>query len=503
MTGSPTQTTTINSGSRQLQRFLQSRLNKPQRHRLLHGFPLAAGMPYADVAAQQLRDAGSERYVPRYSGCRELLIGVLPHSFCTPATAGCGFCTFPHEEFNALRAAAVVRSVIQEIEHRVERAPDLSHRPIRGLYFGGGTANLTPAVPFRQLCRAINTAFRLSEAEISLEGVPAFFVRRSPSLLDILQDELRARHFRISMGIQTFSTKRLEQMGRLAFGTAEVFRHAVHEAQSRGMTTSLDLLFNLPGQTLAEMREDVDRAADLGPDQICLYHLVMFQGLGTPWSRDPQLLASLPDNETAAAHWEWLRQHLLQLGYRQTTLTNFERQELQSDPRQYQYELMSFAPDQFDMLGFGPSGISYAEIAPGSAALKTMNPDSSAEYVQAVHRGHPAWNRCYEYSPDGLQLLHATRQLAALQIDRKRFRQALGCDVCDVYAAELQCLEDADLLTQTTEAVALTPRGMFFADSVAAVLARPHLGRGQHAGRSGDTIRRAHESLNDNSAGHM
>src|SRR5690606_19976551 len=99
------------------------------------------------------------------------------------------------------------------------------------------------------------------------------------------------------MGIQTFSEKRLEQMGRLGFGRPATFASAVQVAQQRGMTTSGDLLFNLPAQSLPEMRDDVRRAIDIGLDQICLYHLVMFRGLGTVWSRDKALLSSLPNNE--------------------------------------------------------------------------------------------------------------------------------------------------------------------------------------------------------------
>ena len=60
---------------------------------------------------------------------------------------------------------------------------------------------------------------------------------------------------------------------------------------------------------------------------------------------------------------------------------------LQNDPRRYQYELMSFQPDRFDVVGFGPSGISCSEQPPGESALKTMNPESASEYLQAVQQG--------------------------------------------------------------------------------------------------------------------
>ena len=51
----------------------------------------------------------------------------------------------------------------------------------------------------------------------------------------------------------------------------------------------------------------------------------MFAGLGTEWSRDPALVASLPTNAAAAENWLQLRELLLESGFNQTTLTNFEQ----------------------------------------------------------------------------------------------------------------------------------------------------------------------------------
>ena len=483
--------------SQELDELLQHRMSKPQRHRLLHGVPLAAAMPFASDEVRSMSDAGDERFALRHDTDRELLVGVLPHSFCNPKIAGCGFCTFPHEDFSSLKAAAVVNGVIREIDGRMSSAPHLIGRTIQGLYFGGGTANLSPAVPFRNLCHKLNEFFDLAQAEVTLEGVPAYFLNRKPLLLDILPQELAARHFRISMGVQTFSRSRLEQMGRLAFGGPEVFAEVVRNAHARGMTVSADLLFNLPGQSLPEMKDDVTHAVNLGLDQICLYHLVLFRGMAAPWARDKQLLASLPDNETAARNWEALREHLLAQGYRQTTLTNFERCDLQNDPRRYQYELMSFQPDRFDMLGFGPSGISCTQHVSQTSALKTMNPESAVEYLQAVQRGGTVWNRYYEFSSRELKLLHATRQLSALQIDRRRYQDALRSDVVTDYAQELDALQREQLLDVTDATVSLTVRGMFYADSVAAVLAHRQLGRGR------DKLASQRVHANDNSGGHM
>lgn len=470
-------------------------LDRPQRHRLLHGYPLAAAMPFVDEELRRRIDTGNSEAAPTTRPDVGTLVGVLPHPFCNPKISGCGFCTFPHESFSSARSSLVVQALIQEIEDRLRSQPEISRRKISGLYFGGGTANLTPATPFRQLARKLSHAFDPTDAEISLEGVPAYFVKRRPLLIDIMREEMPARHFRISMGMQTFSEKRLREMGRLAFGRANTFAEVVDLAHHRGMTISGDLLFNLPGQTLKEMQDDVHRAIEIGLDQICLYHLVMFRGLGTAWSKDETMLARLPTNVQAADHWLHLRDQLICHGYRQTTLTNFERTELANDARRYQYELMSFQPDRYQMLGFGPAGISYADSDNDDPALKTMNPESSAEYLQAVRSGRPVWNRYFRYQAADKEILHLTRRLAALQIETERFRQAFGMSVWDRYSEPLELLAAEGLITWNDDAIAVTPRGMFYADSIAGLLTETRL-RMEGPG-SGVPV------CNDNSHGHM
>ncbi len=454
-----------------LRQLVKSRLKKPQRHRLLHGFPLAASMPYLDQETRRATERGDSRFQHDYQPSKPLLVGVLPHSYCNPKIAGCGFCTFPHEDFSSLKATAAVHGVIQEIQTRVSGSPSLEGKPIDALYFGGATANLTPAEPFRKLCRKLNELFDLRGAEVTLEGVPAFFLNRKPWLLDILQEELSARHFRISMGIQTFSKSWLTKMGRTAFGDSEVFAQVVAMAHSRKMTVSGDLLFNLPGQSLTEMLSDIQCGNNIGLDQVCLYHLVMFRGLATEWARDPELIAALPSNEKAAANWEAIRTTAIEMGYHQTTLTNFEKSYFQGDSRGYIYEMRSFDADRYNMIGFGPSGISYSSSDPSRTGLKTMNPESSLEYIQSVRKQSPIWNRYYKFDAESQRLLNITRQLAKLSIDRKRYQEVFGSDVESDYRSQLELLAEMELIEIAPTSIRLTVRGMFYSDTIASVLA--------------------------------
>lgn len=455
---------------------LRRRMTLPQRHRLLHGYPLAAALHSADEVPE-------DHAVAFNRSKRKLLVGVLPHPYCNPAVTGCGYCTFPHEPGNAAKGTPVVQAVIDEISRTVEgQMMDLFRQPITALYFGGGTANLTEPDPFRDLCKHLEDAFELKEAEVTLEGVPANFLRgkrgfleslihSSSCLLEIMKSKLSARHFRLSMGIQTFDEARLKEMGRTAFGNPEIFREVVEFGHKLGFTTSADLLFNLPGQTLDEMRSDVRRAVEIGLDHIGLYHLVLFRGLGTPWADDDNLLAELPDNDRACEHWLALREELLNLGFTQTTLTNFERTKFTNHPDRYQYEECSFRTDEYEMLGFGPSAASYAATKDFGYGIKTLNPTAAADYIATVKRGKRVWNKMFIYRLHDQKVLWLTRRLAALQIERDRYRQLFGTEVVSEYADEFRAMSEAGLVEVNNDVIRPTPKGMFYSDSVAALFA--------------------------------
>ena len=448
---------------------LASRMRGPQRHRLLHGYPLAAALPEATAPAFEARhEVAFDR------AGRGLIVGVLPHPFCNPAVTGCGFCTFPHQPGNTAKTADVANAVAAEIQQRAfGQMDELLFRPVTALYFGGGTANLTESRAFLKLCLTLNAEFKLKDAEATLEGVPAYFLAGNPRLLDVMRDTLNARQYRLSMGVQTFDAARLKEMGRAAFGTPDTFRAVVELAHTLGFTASADLLFNLPGQTLDQMKDDVRRALDLGLDHIGLYHLVLFRGLGTPWADDDDMLAELPGNEQACDHWQALRELLVARGFTQTSLTNFEQGRYRNRAERYQYEECSFKPDEYEAIGFGPSAISYAATKDFGFGLKTMNPAGADEYRAAATSGQRVWNKAFVYRPLDQKVLWLTRRLAALEIDRTRYRALFGTDVLADFGAEVAAARDAGLMEVTEHVIRPTPRGMFYADAVAAVLASP------------------------------
>lgn len=441
---------------------------KPQRHRLLHGYPMPSLMSRPSGHPEELNELEGG-ILPDMD--LPLLVGVLPHPYCRPKVKGCGFCTFPHETYSPDKAATVIACVEKEISQFFERQPEFDGRNVTALYFGGGTANLVPRKSFSSLCRTVSRNFGMDAAEVTLEGIPSEFVCDDGALLRLLKHELPARQYRMSMGIQTFDQQRLRLMGRTQFGDTRTFTKAAEISRKLGVSTSADLLFNLPGQTREEMMRDIDDALMLDLDHVCLYHLVLFRTLGTEWSHDPEMLAKLPENKHAAENWMALREKLLSNGYVQRTLTNFEHQRVCGGAKSFQYETCVFQPDACNWVGFGPSAISLLADAGFDRALKWVNAETARDYSAAIAKGKRPIEQLFAYSRRDLKVLYMTRGIASLSVDSMRYQELFGTTPMKDFDIELKALEEADFVTVNQDAIRLTPLGMFYADTVASLIA--------------------------------
>ncbi len=124
-----------------------------------------------------------------------------------------------------------------------------------------------------------------------------------------------------------------------------------------------------------------------------------------------------------------------------------------------------------------------------------MNPESSAQYLQAVHSPGPTWNRYFRYERTDVELLHFTRRLASLRIDKPAISQLHGPSAGNRYSDRFDLLVAEGLLEVSQQGYSLTPRGMFFSDSIAALLAESRWQRN----RALPLV----TTSNNNSSGHM
>ena len=199
-----------------------------------------------------------------------------------------------------------------------EAAAALEHPPVDTLFFGGGTPTTLPAGQLVDLVEAVKANFQLRpDAEITIEANPGTLS------VDYLRRLRQAGINRLSLGVQSFNDDELAFLSRLH--NADTARQAVEHARAAGFeNVSLDLIFNLPRQNLAQWQFNLREALKLGPDHLSIYSLIVEPG--TPLHRQiSQGLVPHPDDDLAADMYAATIDTLGSAGYFHYEISNWAR----------------------------------------------------------------------------------------------------------------------------------------------------------------------------------
>lgn len=213
----------------------------------------------------------------------------------------CPYCDFnSHEARAPIPEQRYIDALISDLESAL---PLVWGRKVYTVFFGGGTPSLLSAAGVERLLAAVRARVPLAiDAEITLEANPGTFEAEKFRAL-------RAAGInRLSIGIQSFNPRHLKALGRI-HDDAEA-RVAIEIAESNFDNVNLDIMYGLPGQSIAEALADADTAAACSPQHISAYHLTLEPN--TYFHRYPP---KLPDDETAADMQEAIETRLAQAGF--------------------------------------------------------------------------------------------------------------------------------------------------------------------------------------------
>ncbi len=213
----------------------------------------------------------------------------------------CPYCDFnSHERRDEVPEAKYVDALIADLEFAL---PSIWGRRVDTVFFGGGTPSLFSAAAIDRIIGAIRARVPLSpDAEVTLEANPGTFEQ------DKFNDFKAAGINRLSLGVQSFDPRFLAALGRV---------HDDQEARAAGNAAlrifgnvNFDLMFALPGQTLADARADVDAALEFSPPHLSFYHLTIEPN--TLFHRQPP---QLPDDDAAADIETMVEDAIVHAGY--------------------------------------------------------------------------------------------------------------------------------------------------------------------------------------------
>ena len=192
-----------------------------------------------------------------------------------------------------------------------------SNRRFTTLFIGGGTPSLASPAKLAAIIRLCRSCFTLADqAEISMEANPDTI---SPELLTTLR---QAGLNRLSIGIQSFNNTILAGINRAH--TAEQAIKAFHLARRSGLANiNIDLIYGLPGQTMADWQKDLQQIPALNPEHLALYELTIEPE--SPLGRLQAAKALTMPNEDLLADMEEATHALLSPHYQRYEISSFCR----------------------------------------------------------------------------------------------------------------------------------------------------------------------------------
>ena len=266
----------------------------------------------------------------------------------------CPFCSFHRVRVNPAKTGRYFDALRREIG----LYHDAGFR-FADVYVGGGT----PTVDSEQLLQTLACiGARSPVRSISIETNPNHL---EPAMLRRWRD---AGVTRLSVGVQSFDDAMLGRMERLdKYGSGAVIAERLAAAAGILPTLNVDMIFNLPGQTMAMLERDLDRLLALGVDQVSFYPLMT-----APSARHAmQRSMGLADTRLRHAMYERIQGRLLPT-YRAASAWCFSRVEGLYD---------EYIIDQDDYVGVGSGAFSYV----GGAMYSTTF--SLAHYCRRVESG--------------------------------------------------------------------------------------------------------------------
>jgi putative oxygen-independent coproporphyrinogen III oxidase len=198
----------------------------------------------------------------------------------------CPYCDFNSHEVRSgeLPERQYLDALVADIEAAL---PIVWGREIHSIFIGGGTPSLFSPQGIDRLLGDIRARFRLTpDCEITLEANPGTFER------DRFRAFRSAGVTRLSVGVQSFNDDHLRSLGRVHDRSQAIA--ALEEAALAFDTFNLDLMYALPGQTMAQLEADLAQALALMPPHLSVYHLTIEPN--TYFAKFPP---KVPDEDTA------------------------------------------------------------------------------------------------------------------------------------------------------------------------------------------------------------
>jgi putative oxygen-independent coproporphyrinogen III oxidase len=360
----------------------------------------------------------------------------------------CPYCDFNSHEWRGETREMPERRYVDALLSDVEYAlPSIWGRRIGSIFFGGGTPSLFSPEAIDRALAGIRARLPVApDAEVTLEANPGTF------------DQARFAAFkaagvnRLSLGVQSFDARRLRALGRVH--DEREGRAAASAALAIFGEVNLDLMYALPGQTLADTHADLDAALAYRAPHLSFYHLTIEPN--TLFHRYPP---QLPDDETAADIGEAIERALEEAGYGHYETSAFA---LPGHECRHNLNYWRFG----DYLGIGAGA--HSKLSFPDRVLRQVRYRQPEQYLAQVEHGAPVLEeREVAMSELGFEfMLNALRLHEGFPV--ALFTERTGLPISVVHR-ELEVAERRGLIERDQERIRPTALGRRFLNDLQAL----------------------------------
>ena len=369
--------------------------------------------------------------------------GIYVHiPFCA---SHCHYCHF---------YSAVVREEMYDF-YLAALLKEIANRPLSSfsdhvdsIYFGGGTPSLFGVQRIHDVLLALRERFAVrNTVEVTLEMNPDGITRSD------LEAYNAAGINRLSVGVQTFRDDLLQRIGR-THRAQDAWRTIKDAAHIGFKNITLDLMYGLPGQSVADFKTSLVKAVHLPITHISVYGLIVEPG--TLFARlAGQGRLDLPSEETEWEMYQTMVRTLPQYGFSRYEIANFAKSgyEAVHNQKYWRYE---------PYIGLGAAAVSfdgnvrYSHVADWQVYIKQID---SARWIPQDVEAIDRQTAMEEYCFMNLRRRHG--------ISMSAFATEFGIALQEVYGKEIEMLLEAGLLHHATaDAIALTHRGAAVSNQV-------------------------------------
>jgi oxygen-independent coproporphyrinogen-3 oxidase len=375
--------------------------------------------------------------------------------FCRQRCHYCYFRVYPRR--SEVDVDLYIDKVLEEVAFYRER-PAIGGRPLRTVYFGGGSPSYPSEAQLERLLAGLQARTDWSGVEeFTFECEPGTV---SPAKFKLLKD---AGVTRLSLGFQTLDNTILRHSGR----DVEVrdCLGAFEQAREAGFDQiNIDLLAGLPGERTTTWRRTIDQVLELAPDCVTIYQLELAHNSTLHHSMQAGRKVPLPDWPSKRAWVADAFETLEHAGY--TVASGYMAVR---DPRRWRF---AYTVDHFwhgeDLLALGETSFGYIQ------GVHYQNAHTFQRYISLLDEHQLPWRRAYELQPEEKLRREVILQIKTGVLDAGYFRAKFGVELTAHFAPELMQLMQQELAEVNGDSIRLTRDALLNVDWLLPLFYLPH-----------------------------